>query len=135
MKKTVRDPVEKRMAQFAHDFECVKKTTIKDWTNDWLCDIIRANNRTIKTTIKTVGMGKTTRLLKMRIDFCLLDENVKSCMAKAYLNSKNRLIILDNEVLLERITSYREPWDLPTQIKAMTCCHKHVDFPVKLRIY
>eukprot|EP00830_Metopus_es_P006955 TRINITY_DN1658_c0_g2_i1.p1 TRINITY_DN1658_c0_g2~~TRINITY_DN1658_c0_g2_i1.p1 ORF type:complete len:988 (+),score=161.66 TRINITY_DN1658_c0_g2_i1:67-3030(+) len=87
----------KQMAIFEKDYQKVSQSTISDWTKSWISDHIRANNRTSKTIIMSVGMGKTTRLLKMRNDFSPLNEVVKSAMAKGYQRSKNRVIILDNE--------------------------------------
>ncbi len=63
----------------------------------WLTDMIRADNRTTKTNIIMVGIGKSTMLLRMRSDFHPFDESARSVMAKAYSKSKNRLILLDNE--------------------------------------
>ena len=80
--------------------ESVKKNTVKKWVDSWLCDLIRADNRTLKSIIMSVGLGKTTRLLKTRNDFHLLDDPIKNSMAKAYVNSKNRIFIIDNEVIL-----------------------------------
>ena len=98
IKDTLREPPKNKEAKFAHDFEKVRSSPVSDWIKSWISDIIRANNWTLKTVMITVGIGKTTRLLKMRSDFRLLDEKARSSLGKAYSKSKNRLILLDNEV-------------------------------------
>ena len=100
IKGVLRDPIEHQQAKFGHDLESVERTPVRDWVHNWLSDIVRSNNKTSKTVMITVGIGKTSRLLRLRNDFRLLDESIMSNMAKSYLKSKNRLILLDNEVLL-----------------------------------
>lgn len=91
---------EAQTAKFLHDFEQLKKWTLVNWVNNWLSDLIRANNQTPNTRIISVGIGKTTRLFRLRSDFQLLDYTVKPKIIKAYRNAKNRVIILDNKVIL-----------------------------------
>lgn len=89
---------ETQKAKFSHDFEYLKEYTLSSWVNDWVSDLIRANNQTPNTRIISVGMGKTTRLFRMRSDFNLLDYNEKPKIIKAYRQARNRVIILDNKV-------------------------------------
>ena len=95
----INEPAETQTAKFLHDFEQLKKWTLADWVDDWLSDLIKANNQTLNTRIISVGMGKTTRLFRLRSDFQLLDHTIKPKIVKAYRNAKNRVIILDNKVI------------------------------------
>jgi len=48
-----------------------------------------------------MGIRENTRLLKLRNDFHYFDETLRTNMSKAYQKSKNRLILIDNEVFWE----------------------------------
>lgn len=77
----------------------VNKITLEDWTDNYVSGLIRANNSSPDYKLIIVGIGKTTRLMRLRNNFQLLDVPAKSAIAEAYRNSKKRMIILDNEVL------------------------------------
>jgi len=92
------EPKEDKIAKCNHDFERLVNDTVDNWVRDWLADLIRANNQTSNTHLTTLGIGKTTRLLRTRIDFCSVDEYQRYLISEVYENSSNRLILLDNEV-------------------------------------
>jgi hypothetical protein len=92
------EPENSKVAKYNHDFNGLANDTIDGWVRDWLADLIRSNNQTSNTRLLILGIGKTTRLLRTRIDFCSVDEYQRYMISKAYENSTNRLILLDNEV-------------------------------------
>jgi len=94
------ESVENKEAKFAHDFDKLKSDTVIGWVYSWLADLIRANNLTPNTHMIIIGIGKTTQIFRRRNDFLVVDEATKSKIVKAYTKSKNRLILLDNEVLI-----------------------------------
>ncbi len=98
IREVMKEPLENQEAKFEHDVEQIQKSPVGDWVKSWLADTIRANNRTTRTVMITVGIGKTARLLRMRNDFHMLDESSKAAIGKAYSKAKNRLILLDNDV-------------------------------------
>lgn len=89
---------ETQKAKFRHDLKKLKECTLASWVNDWILDLVRANNQTPDSRIISVGMGKTTRLFRMRSDFLLLDYTQRPKIVQAYKKAKNRVIILDNKV-------------------------------------
>jgi len=97
MKEIMKESPENLEAKFSHDVQKLSTNTVEDWIKAWIADIIRANNRTPSTRMISVGIGKTTRLFRMRNDFRAIDEFSKNLISKAYVKAKNRLIILDNE--------------------------------------
>ena len=91
--------MENRTIKFAHDLNKLNNDTTKEWVFNWLSDLVRADNQTSNTHLITLGLRKTSQLLRMRNDFFLLDEFQKLCISQAYNKAKNRLILLDNEVI------------------------------------
>lgn len=98
MRDIMKEPIENQEAKFSNDVKQILRFPVGDWISSWLADIVRANNRTLRTVMITVGIGKTARLLRMRNDFHMLDESSKAIIGKAYSKAKNRLILLDNDV-------------------------------------
>jgi hypothetical protein len=94
------ESVEDKEAKFRHDFDKLKSDTVSGWVYNWLADLIRANNQTPNTHMIIIGIGRTTQIFRRRNDFLVIDEATKTKIVKTYIKSKNRLILLDNEVIL-----------------------------------
>lgn len=109
------EPKKSKVAKFMHDFKGLGSDTVDTWVFDWLADMIRSCNQTMDTHLIILGIGKSTRLLRIRNDFSPVDEYQKYLISRAYETAKNRLILLDNEVTRAHP---RARWDLPTLSEA-----------------
>jgi len=85
-------------AIFVHDCNKLKECTLGGWLDDWVANLIRANNKYENCQMILVGIRKTLQLLRMRRDFQPVDCDVKTQIVNAYRKATNRVIILDNKV-------------------------------------
>jgi hypothetical protein len=89
---------EAKSAMFAHDCNKSKECTLDGWIDEWITNLIRADNEYKNCQMILVGIGKTVQLLRIRRDFQPVDSDIKAEIVKAYRNATNRVIILDNKV-------------------------------------